>query len=146
ASPRGRGGVPIDGTRNTTPPASIRRLRAIFLVTPPPLLAVMRGGEFALFKIDPQHRPPTTYRCLVPILFPCLTKTVPATYVALKIAGGLDEGRIFRITTSTRCYGPRVRASFDRHVRHEPSGNGERRRQEIRMDESSRVCVFGCER
>src|SRR5215831_16381560 len=31
-----------------------------FLVTPPPLLAVMRGGEFALFKM----RPPTTYRCL----------------------------------------------------------------------------------
>src|SRR5215813_11078570 len=35
---RGRGGVPIDGTRNTTPAASIRRLRAIFLVTQPPLL------------------------------------------------------------------------------------------------------------
>src|SRR5262249_43508585 len=35
---RGRGGVPIDGTRNTTPAASIRRLRTIFLVTPPPLL------------------------------------------------------------------------------------------------------------
>ena len=50
---RGRGGVPIDGTRNTTPAASIRRLRAIFLVTPPPLLAVMRGGEFALFKMRP---------------------------------------------------------------------------------------------
>src|SRR5262245_20252734 len=50
---RGRGGVPIDGTRNTTPAASIRRLRAIFLVTPPPLLAVMRGGEFALFKMTP---------------------------------------------------------------------------------------------
>src|SRR5262245_26696459 len=30
-----------------------RRLRAIFLVTPPPLLAVMRGGEFALFKRSP---------------------------------------------------------------------------------------------
>src|SRR5262245_24529160 len=58
---RGRGGVPIDGTRNTTPAASIRRLRAFFLVTPPPLLAVMRGGEFALFKVD---HPPTTYRCL----------------------------------------------------------------------------------
>src|SRR5215831_11221430 len=50
---RGRGGVPIDGTRNTTPAASIRRLRAIFLVTSPPLLAVMRGGEFALFKMTP---------------------------------------------------------------------------------------------
>ena len=50
---RGRGGVPIDGTRNTTPAASIRRLRAIFLMTPPPLLAVMRGGEFALFKMRP---------------------------------------------------------------------------------------------
>src|SRR5262244_2107935 len=48
---RGRGGVPIDRTRNTTPAASIRRLRAVFLVTPPPLLAVMRGGEFALFKM-----------------------------------------------------------------------------------------------
>ncbi len=57
---RRRGGVPIDGTRNTTPAASIKRLRAIFLVTPPPLLAVMRGGEFVLFKM----RPPTTYRCL----------------------------------------------------------------------------------
>jgi hypothetical protein len=44
---RGQGGVPIERTRNTTPAASIRRLRAIFLVTPPPLLAVMRGGEFA---------------------------------------------------------------------------------------------------
>src|SRR5262245_43575198 len=52
---RGRGGVPIDGTRNTTLAASIRRLRAIFLVTPPPLLAVMRGGEFALFKMRPPH-------------------------------------------------------------------------------------------
>src|SRR6476620_5147407 len=31
--------------RNTTPSASIRRLRAIYLMTPPPLLAVMRGGE-----------------------------------------------------------------------------------------------------
>src|SRR5262245_11731718 len=31
-----------------------------FLMTPPPLLAVMRGGEFALFKM----RPPTTYCCL----------------------------------------------------------------------------------
>src|SRR5215510_14015332 len=51
---RGRGGVPIDGTRNTTPAASIRRLRTISLVTPPPLLAVMRGGEFALFKMRPQ--------------------------------------------------------------------------------------------
>src|SRR5262245_9720271 len=50
---RGRGGVPIDGTRNTTPAASIRRLRTIFLVTPPPLLAVMRGGELALFKMRP---------------------------------------------------------------------------------------------
>src|SRR5215813_12647582 len=50
---RGRGGVPIDGTRNTTPSASIRTLRTIFLVTPPPLLAVMRGGEFALFKMTP---------------------------------------------------------------------------------------------
>ena len=50
---RGRGGVPIAETRNTTPAASIRRLRAIFLVTPPPLLAVMRGGEFALFKMRP---------------------------------------------------------------------------------------------
>src|SRR5262245_43088188 len=57
---RGRGGVPIDGTRNTTPPASIRRLRAFFLVTPPPLLAAMRGGEFAHFKMSP----PTTHRCL----------------------------------------------------------------------------------
>src|SRR5262245_40901210 len=47
---RGRGGVPIAGTRNTTPAASIRRLRAFFLVTPPPLLTAMRGGEFALFK------------------------------------------------------------------------------------------------
>src|SRR5262249_848789 len=44
---RGQGGVPIDRTRNTTPAASIRRLRTIFLVTPPPLLALMRGGEFA---------------------------------------------------------------------------------------------------
>src|SRR5262245_37761466 len=57
---RGRGGVPIAGTRNATPAASIRRLRAFFLVTPPPLLAAMRGGEFALFKM----RPKTTYRCL----------------------------------------------------------------------------------
>src|SRR5262247_3310152 len=57
---RGRGGVPIDGTRNTTPAASIRRLRTIFLATPPPLLAVMRGGEFALFNM----RPPATYCCL----------------------------------------------------------------------------------
>src|SRR5215471_5849442 len=48
---RGRGGIPIDGTRNTTPAASIRRLRAIFLVTPPPLLAVMRGGECAFLKM-----------------------------------------------------------------------------------------------
>src|SRR6185436_2741395 len=45
--------VPIERTRNTTPTASIRRLRAIFLVTPPPLLAVMRGGEFAFFKMTP---------------------------------------------------------------------------------------------
>jgi len=50
---RGRGGVPIDGTRNTTPAASIRRFRLIFLVTPPTLLAVMRGGEFALFQMRP---------------------------------------------------------------------------------------------
>src|SRR5262244_1829925 len=48
---RGQGGVPIERTRNTTPAASIRRLRAIFLVTPPPLLAVMRGGEFAFFEM-----------------------------------------------------------------------------------------------
>jgi hypothetical protein len=46
----GRGGVPIAGTRNTSPAASIRRLRTIFLLTPPPLLAVMRGGEFAFSK------------------------------------------------------------------------------------------------
>jgi len=45
---RGQGGVPIDGQGTTTPAASIRRLRAIFLVTPPPLLAVMR--EFAFSK------------------------------------------------------------------------------------------------
>src|SRR5262245_58776280 len=50
---RGQGGVPIERTRNTTPAASIRRLRAIFLVTPPPLLAVMRGGDFAFFKMTP---------------------------------------------------------------------------------------------
>src|SRR5262245_52897395 len=49
---RGRGGVPIDGTRNTTPAASTRRLRAIFLVTSPPLLAVMRGGEYRSFQSD----------------------------------------------------------------------------------------------
>src|SRR5215510_7121471 len=49
---RGRGGVPIDGTRNTTPAASIRRLRVIFLVTSPPLLAVMRGGEYRSFQND----------------------------------------------------------------------------------------------
>jgi hypothetical protein len=36
--------------RNTTPSASIRRLRAIYLMTPPPLLAVMRGGECAVSK------------------------------------------------------------------------------------------------
>src|SRR5215813_1800703 len=53
---RGQGGVPIERTRNTTPAASIRRLRAIFLVTPPPLLAVMRGGEFAFFKMTPLNR------------------------------------------------------------------------------------------
>jgi len=47
---RGRGGVPIERTRNTTPAASIRRLRANFLVTPPPLLAAMRGEEFAFSK------------------------------------------------------------------------------------------------
>lgn len=46
----GRGGVPIAVTRNTSPAASIRRLRTIFLVTPPPLLAVMRRGEFAFSK------------------------------------------------------------------------------------------------
>jgi hypothetical protein len=46
----GRGGVPIEGTRNTSPAASIRRLRTIFLVTPPPLLAVMREGEFAFSR------------------------------------------------------------------------------------------------
>src|ERR1041385_2461725 len=48
---RGRGGVPIDWTRNTTPPASIRTLRTILFVTPPPLLAVMRGGEFGFLKM-----------------------------------------------------------------------------------------------
>src|SRR5215470_12111394 len=35
---RGRGGVPIDGTRNTTPTASIKKLRIIFFrdaATPP---------------------------------------------------------------------------------------------------------------
>jgi hypothetical protein len=46
----GRGGAPIEGTRDTSPAASIRKLRAIFLVTPPPLLAVMRGEEFAFSK------------------------------------------------------------------------------------------------
>src|SRR5215470_9588773 len=30
-----------------------KELRGIFLVTPPPLLAVMRGGEFAFFKMTP---------------------------------------------------------------------------------------------
>src|SRR5262250_3927284 len=50
---RGQGGVPIERTRNTTPAAAIMRLRTIFLVTPPPLLAVMRGGEFAFFKMTP---------------------------------------------------------------------------------------------
>src|SRR5215510_1779392 len=49
----GRSGVSIEGTRNTSPAASIRRPRTIFLVTPPPLLAVMRGGEFASFKMTP---------------------------------------------------------------------------------------------
>jgi len=47
---RGRGGVPIERTRYTTPAASIRRLRSNCLMTPPPLLAVMRGGEFAFSK------------------------------------------------------------------------------------------------
>src|SRR5262249_38140750 len=50
---RGQGGVPIERTRNTTPAASIRRLRAIFLVTPTPHLTVMRGGEFAFFRMTP---------------------------------------------------------------------------------------------
>src|SRR5262245_57129854 len=55
---RGRGGVPIDGTRNTTPAASVRRLRTIFLVTPPPLLAAMRGGEIRSFQNEtPNHIP-----------------------------------------------------------------------------------------
>src|SRR5262245_59428817 len=61
---RGRGGVPIDGTRNTTPAASIRRLRTIFLVTPPPLLALMRGGEFALLKMTRlDQSPKVPYSC-----------------------------------------------------------------------------------
>jgi hypothetical protein len=41
---------PIDSTRNTTPAASIRTLRDIPLMTQPPLLAVMRGGESPLQK------------------------------------------------------------------------------------------------
>jgi hypothetical protein len=53
---RRRGGVPIEETRNTFPAASIRRLRAIFLVTPPPLLAVMRG-DFAFFQNDTSKPP-----------------------------------------------------------------------------------------
>src|SRR5262249_45022740 len=50
---RGRGGVPFVGARNTTPAVSIRKLRTIFLTTQVPLLAVMRGGEPASFKVTP---------------------------------------------------------------------------------------------
>src|SRR5262245_53160234 len=35
---RGRGGVPIDETRNTPRPPSLRKLRTMLLVTPPPLI------------------------------------------------------------------------------------------------------------
>src|SRR5499433_1816583 len=49
---RGQGGVPIERTRNTTPAASIRRLRAIFLVTPPsPPRGRCEEGK-ALFQND----------------------------------------------------------------------------------------------
>src|SRR3989442_1280587 len=36
--------------RKTTPAASDRWLREIFLMTQPPLLAVMQGGEYARFQ------------------------------------------------------------------------------------------------
>src|SRR5262244_476527 len=49
---RGQGGVPIERTKNTTPAASIRRLRAIFLVTPPsPPRGRCEEGK-ALFQND----------------------------------------------------------------------------------------------
>jgi len=44
---RRRGGVPCPFDRDTTPAERKRMLRHIFLIARPPLLAVMRGGEFA---------------------------------------------------------------------------------------------------
>jgi hypothetical protein len=41
-------GKPLANKRKTTPAASLRWLREIFLMTQPPLLAVMQGGEFSL--------------------------------------------------------------------------------------------------
>src|SRR5262245_9151041 len=49
------------GTRNTTPAASIRKLRAVFLMTQPPLLAVVRGGEFALLQSDTSKPHPAVW-------------------------------------------------------------------------------------
>jgi hypothetical protein len=42
---REAGGFPMKTLRRTTLSASIRWLRSIFLMTHPPLLAVMQGGE-----------------------------------------------------------------------------------------------------
>src|SRR5215470_14059826 len=53
---RGQGGVPIERTRNTTPAASIRRLRAIFLgdAATPPRGDARRGIRFFQNDSKPQ--------------------------------------------------------------------------------------------
>jgi hypothetical protein len=50
-SRRRRGGVPFVFNRDTTSSAQKTRLRDIFLIARPLLLAVMRGGEFASLPI-----------------------------------------------------------------------------------------------
>src|SRR5215510_10657055 len=44
-------------------PRKKRMLRSIFLIARPPLLAVMRGGEFALLKMAPIARYDTNPTC-----------------------------------------------------------------------------------
>jgi len=69
---RRRGGVPCPFERDTTPAERKGMLPDIFLIARPPLLAVMRGGEFAFLKmalnldstafaVDPQLRRTVAY-------------------------------------------------------------------------------------
>src|SRR5262245_29665891 len=83
------------------PAASLRTASRHFLVTPPPLLAVMRGGEFALFNMRPQPRIAVSAALDAPLIDFCNPNLDRCAHSSLAAKTKMNIGRLPRRTAST---------------------------------------------